>query len=42
MGSYLTDPAINTFIGLFDDTDLGEEGINNYLVKLKGKKYLGY
>ena len=41
MGPYFTDPAINTIKGGFDETDIGEEGINNYLVNFKGKK-IGY
>ena len=41
MGPYLTDPAINTIKGNFDETDIGQEGINNYIVNFKGKN-LGY
>ena len=35
IGPYLTDPAINTVRGGFDCTDIGEEGINNYLINFK-------
>ena len=37
IGPYLTDPAINTTKGGFDCTDIGEEGINNYLINFKQK-----
>ena len=38
IGPYFTDPAINTKPGGFDETDIGEEGINNYLVNFRGKR----
>ncbi|KAM3135092.1 hypothetical protein pb186bvf_012738 [Paramecium bursaria] len=37
IGQYFTDPAINTKKGGFDQTDIGEDGIKNYLVNFKGK-----
>ena len=37
MGQYFTDPAINTKKGGFDDTDIGLNGIKNYLVNFIGK-----
>lgn len=30
VGLYFTDPAINTKIGNYDDTDMGEEGMKMY------------
>ena len=37
IGQYFTDPAIDTKKGGFDQTDIGEDGIKNYLVNFKGK-----
>ncbi|CAD8157089.1 unnamed protein product [Paramecium octaurelia] len=40
INNYLTDPAINTVKGNFDETDVGEDGISNYLTIFQAKKAL--
>ncbi|CAD8046726.1 unnamed protein product [Paramecium primaurelia] len=42
VGNYFTDPAINTTNGDFDDTDLGQEGQQMYLVNFQSKKALAF
>ncbi|CAD8154602.1 unnamed protein product [Paramecium pentaurelia] len=42
VGTYFTDPAINTSTGDSDDTDLGQEGQNMYLVNFQQKKGLAF
>ncbi|CAD8077917.1 unnamed protein product [Paramecium primaurelia] len=36
--NYFTDPAINTIKGNFDETDVGQDGISNYLSTLQLRK----
>ncbi|CAD8140407.1 unnamed protein product [Paramecium octaurelia] len=40
VGTYFTDPAVNTTKGDFDDTDLGQEGQDMFLVNFQSKKEL--
>lgn len=37
VGANFTDPAINTSEGGFDDTDLGLDGISQYIITFDGK-----
>ncbi|CAK92523.1 unnamed protein product (macronuclear) [Paramecium tetraurelia] len=40
VGIYFTDPAVNTATGDFDDTDLGQEGQDMFLVNFQSKQDL--
>ncbi|KAM3137900.1 hypothetical protein pb186bvf_009981 [Paramecium bursaria] len=40
VGCYFTDPAVNTKSGNFDETDMGEEGYQMYVVNLQAKKHI--
>ena len=38
VGNYLTDPAINTREGTFDETDMGIEGQQQFMVMFMGRR----
>ncbi|CAD8067314.1 unnamed protein product [Paramecium sonneborni] len=41
IGQFFTDPALNTKEGKFDETDMGYEGIKDFLGTYQGRRHLG-